>query len=351
MEYLIAIPDDVFKQDLLQYLTIYDIISLDTACTSHIYRKELMNKLAEVTLVGDIDHESSIELLEWLQKKKIYLQNLTIDQVISHTCRRTRNKRKIMMDISTLMKFCTGLTLRDENIQDDDIELLSSSAYFSHLKSVSIIGCRLITDKSIYLILTKCLQLQSFHIYHCDCIKSDTILSKCSDYPALTSLSLVNHCYCSLTPSSITALLQHCTGLTALNLTQNYHMNDSCIIPISCYCTQLKTLLIRDCRRVTDASITAVAQHCPWLQYVDLSGCDNLSGVSVMSLGQYCKRLTSLTLRKCRGMRFNSIFPAILKHCNGLLALDLTDCPIRSEDMLTIRSRCTHLQSFRFHSS
>jgi hypothetical protein len=32
------LPDDMFRQELLPYLTVHDIVKLDNACMSHKYR-------------------------------------------------------------------------------------------------------------------------------------------------------------------------------------------------------------------------------------------------------------------------------------------------------------------------
>ncbi len=38
MESMMKLPDDMFRQELLPYLTVHDIVKLDNACMSHKYR-------------------------------------------------------------------------------------------------------------------------------------------------------------------------------------------------------------------------------------------------------------------------------------------------------------------------
>ena len=54
MTSLINLPDDFFKQQLLQYLSVRDIAGLDTACTSHKWRADMLVKLTDVILVSDM---------------------------------------------------------------------------------------------------------------------------------------------------------------------------------------------------------------------------------------------------------------------------------------------------------
>jgi len=47
------LPDDIFNQEILQYLTIDNIVKLDNACMNHEYRPQLLEKIDSVTLLGD----------------------------------------------------------------------------------------------------------------------------------------------------------------------------------------------------------------------------------------------------------------------------------------------------------
>ena len=53
MESMMKLPDDMYRQEILQYLTVYDIVKLDNACMNHNYRPQLMEKINGVILPGD----------------------------------------------------------------------------------------------------------------------------------------------------------------------------------------------------------------------------------------------------------------------------------------------------------
>ena len=46
MESMMKLPDDMFKQELLPYLTVDNIAMLDSACMNNKYRSQLLDKIA-----------------------------------------------------------------------------------------------------------------------------------------------------------------------------------------------------------------------------------------------------------------------------------------------------------------
>ena len=64
----------MFRQELLPYLTVYDIVKLDNACMNNEYRLQLLEKINGVILPGDKSMEAS--LFKWLRMRRIYLMNM-----------------------------------------------------------------------------------------------------------------------------------------------------------------------------------------------------------------------------------------------------------------------------------
>ena len=75
---MMKLPDDMFRQDLLPYLTLYDIVRLDNACTNHEYRSQLLEKISGVILRGDRERCLNKSLFEWLGLRRIYLININL---------------------------------------------------------------------------------------------------------------------------------------------------------------------------------------------------------------------------------------------------------------------------------
>ena len=52
MESMMKLPDDMFRQEFLPYLTVHDIVKLDNACMNHEDRPQLLEKISSVNLIG-----------------------------------------------------------------------------------------------------------------------------------------------------------------------------------------------------------------------------------------------------------------------------------------------------------
>jgi hypothetical protein len=73
MESIIKLPNDMFRQELLPYLTLHDIVKLDNACMIHEYRLQLLDKINGVILPVDKDNYMKVSLFKWLGMRRIYL--------------------------------------------------------------------------------------------------------------------------------------------------------------------------------------------------------------------------------------------------------------------------------------
>ena len=67
------LPDDMFKQELVSYLSVDDVVKLDSACMNHKYRPQLMEKISGVVLLGVKVIEMKASLFKWLGIRRMYL--------------------------------------------------------------------------------------------------------------------------------------------------------------------------------------------------------------------------------------------------------------------------------------
>ena len=79
MTFMMKLPDDMFRQELLPYLTVDDIMRLDNACMNHKYRPQLLAKIDGVILSGDKEKSMKASLFKWLGMRRIYLINILIE--------------------------------------------------------------------------------------------------------------------------------------------------------------------------------------------------------------------------------------------------------------------------------
>ena len=74
MELMMKLPDDMFRHELLSYLTLHDLGRLDNMCMNHQYRPQVLDKLRGVILIGDgKDPCMSASLFRWLGLRGIYI--------------------------------------------------------------------------------------------------------------------------------------------------------------------------------------------------------------------------------------------------------------------------------------
>ena len=73
MELMMKLPDDMFKQEILPFLTVHDIVKLDIACMNHEHRPQLLDKINGLILLGDDDESMKTSLFKWLGIRRIYL--------------------------------------------------------------------------------------------------------------------------------------------------------------------------------------------------------------------------------------------------------------------------------------
>ena len=79
MEYMMKLPDDMFRLELLPYLTVDDIVNLDNAYMNHKYRSQLLDKISGVILLGDKDTSIKASLFKWLGMRRIYFIKMYFD--------------------------------------------------------------------------------------------------------------------------------------------------------------------------------------------------------------------------------------------------------------------------------
>ena len=272
MELMMNLLDDMFKQEILQYLAVHDIVKLDSACMNHKYRPQLLDKINGVILQGDKSKSIKASLFKWLGIRRIYLINMKI--VASEFYSTASNLENNYVD---QFKYTQHVVMRGAIKDDMAIFILSHSPC---LLSVDISklyhdsSSPKVTDHTLQSIAEHCTgRLQSLTLKRCREITDAGLITISEHYPNLKSLT-VDYCY-QITDVSIISISVHCTALKSLHLSC-YHITDASIISISQNCTGLRKLNIAR-TAITDASLKAIAKNCTGLQYLDTDGCEKLS--------------------------------------------------------------------------
>ena len=324
MESMIKLPDDIFRQELLPYLTVQDIVNLDNACMIHKYRSQLMGKMSGVILLGDKEKSMKASLFKWLGMRRIYLINILIEK--SHY---SLTLSSIENDYMNQFRYTQHVVMRGpiRNIFDisrdiTDHTLQSIAEHCTGLQSLSLSCCRYITDSGLITISIHCTGLLSLNLHCCRQITDASIISMSTHCIGLLSLNLWD---CSqITDASIISISTHCTGLQSLKLAWIQQITDVSIISISTYCSGLQSLNAHGCDQITDASIISISTHCTGLQSLNLDNCYQITDASIISISENCTGLEELYIPYTAISDASLI--AIAKNCTGLQYLDAYDC-------------------------
>ena len=335
------LPDDMFKQELLPYLTVHVIVKLDIACMNHKYRSQLMEKIDGVILTGDKDEPTKASFFKWLGMRRIYLINMKI--VMSSFYLTPSSMENDYVD---QFRYTQHVVMRGAIRDDMAIFIISHCPY---LLSIVIDDYDQpdpkVTDHTLQSIAQHCTgRLQSLSLSRCRGITDTGLIIISEQCPHLKSLKLVNSY--KITNAGIISISTHCAGLKLLNLRGCDHISDASIISISTYCTSLQSLNLDGCNQITDASIISISTHCTGLQSVNLNECSHITDASIISISTHCTGLQSLNLRLCPLITDASIIP-ISENCTGLKRLFISRTNITDASLIAIAKNCTRLQSLR----
>ena len=134
MESMMNLPDDMFKHELLTYLTVYDIVKLDNACMNHKHRNQLLEKINGVILIGDNENCMKTSLFKWLGRRRIYLIKMKIvvsdfDLIPSTTTMKN--------DYEDQFKYTQHVVMRG-SIRDDMVFIISHCPCLLSIEILSI---------------------------------------------------------------------------------------------------------------------------------------------------------------------------------------------------------------------
>ncbi len=328
MESMMKLPDDIFRQELLPYLIVQDIVKLDNACMNHEYRPQLMEKISGVILLGDQDKSIRASLFKWLGIRRIYLIkmlfvvfdfNLTPSSIENDYMDQFRYTQHVFMEGPIIDDMAIDIS---RDITDHTLQ--SISEHCTGLQSLSLSSCRYITDSGLITISMHCHELKSLVVVGCHQITNTSIISMSTHCIGLQSLHLRQ---CSqITDASIISISTHCTGLQSLNLAWTQQITDASIISISTYCTGLHSLVLEGCYQISDGSIIPISENCTRLEALCISE-TSITDASLIALAKNCTRLNYLDTYDCDSLSSSKLRYSCFKSVSELRAVLLTIYP------------------------
>ena len=149
-----------------------------------------------------------------------------------------------------------------------------------------------------------------------------------------------------ITAKSLVPLLQRCSSLQTLDLTECYEVSeDALIIAIATGGSKLTTLNLHGCTIVTDRALDCIAHSCPELRELCCAYNFSITDAGVKVLAQRCTRLEALDLTVCSNIS-NEGVDALAEHCSTLRHLDLTNCSrVTDCAVRNLAAKCAALRS------
>ena len=325
MQLLIGLPDRVLKLQISKYLTLIDIVILDSACLNHEYRPFLLSKIQGMVLEGK-NKIMSEALHVWVQKRKIHLQCLILDITKGGMFYRAL----LLENDNFRYEFLESFNFRGSGILKERIEMITPINIIVYILVQSINLRHLLIQDCQFakycnniagFASTCCPQLESFKLLKSSYLTEESITSIATNCSKLRILHIDTlNTDVKLKDSGIISISTHCKDLEELSVVGS-DVTDESIISIATHCTGLLLLNVAFCLLLTDASLLSIATHCPRLQELDYSGCENLTDISLISISIYC---TSLEILRISHTKFgNNGLYSIATHCKKLRHLNV----------------------------
>ena len=211
------------------------------------------------------------------------------------------------------------------SVKDEEMLIMFSGERFSKLRTLSLLGCRNITDASVSEVARRCSNLQSLNVSgSCSSpsrITDASVLEVARRCLKLQSLDLA---FCrNITDASVLEVARKCSDLQTLNLGGCSNITDASLLEIARGCTNLKTFSAPSC--ITDDSLREVARRCSNLRTLNLGGCRNITDASVLEVARRCLNLQKLDLNHCSYITDASLL-GLARGCSNLQWLCLRFC-------------------------
>jgi len=329
MQHLIDLQERVFTL-ISKYLSLNEIVILDSACLNHVYRPFLLSKIQGMVLEGK-NKIMSEALHVWVRKRKIHLQCLILDITKGGMFYRALLEE----NDNFKYEFLESFNFRGSGILKERIEMITpiNIIVYILLKSINLrhlliqdcqFGkfCNNIAD----LASTCCLQLESFKLLQSSYLTEESITSIATNCSKLRILHIDTlNTDVKLKDSGIISISTHCKDLEELSVVGS-DVTDESIISIATHCRCLLLLNVGFCLLLTDASLLSIATHCPRLQELDCSGCEHLTDISLISISIHCTSLEILRISHTK-LGNNGLY-SIATHCKKLRLLNVLNCTV-----------------------
>ncbi|CAG8590316.1 4472_t:CDS:2, partial [Acaulospora morrowiae] len=157
------------------------------------------------------------------------------------------------------------------------------------IKILDLSEIEVVTDATVQTIALTCPNLRRINLNRCTHI-SDAALDSLSAHRCATSLTSVSLGGCrKITDAGLKMLSKSCQGLTSLNIAECCKITDKGVQMIARGCPKLRQVRLSDCPRLGDHSIEALVMNCPRLCWLDVSRIGHITNSAVQLIANTCQ--------------------------------------------------------------
>lgn len=353
-----AVPEELFRDRLLPFFHLVDLVHLDEATANKALREKLHDELKNACFQDCGELEIDADACRWMHHRHITVKNMVFSSDVNgHELigleplfRETVTlKFKDCLEINysnlhTMADYCTKLTTLDlsgcSHVQGN--ALLYIIRWSEALQHLDVSGT-LVGDETLaqICVLHLCTELVSFGCSGCEHVYDDGIIALAENCTKLHTVDISNTLISDL---AVRAVAEYCPLLVDLNLDSCEELTDTSIHSIAQHCTQLQTLHISKGENFTDEPMLQLAQRCTDLRVLCIAGCINITDVSVVAIATSCRNLQSIDLQHTE--LSDDTLNALADCCPQLTSLNISNCHHFSQDaIIAVVMSCTALQS------
>lgn len=356
MNFLIADgPAEVFRSVVAPFLTLRNIVDLDSAVTNKKFRKLLSDCVHGLVIQSDI--YINLKAAQWLRDRKCLPAALrfvkttpSVLKLLAAIVHKVQSAEfwgcaaLAACDMMEFLQHCGQLTELELTFFPNVEKVVREVARLCpNLQKLDISLCRGITDTDVIDLVNGC-----HHVRHLDIMSSLLISDRavCAVARGCRQLQCLRiHCGDSISDSAVIELAQHCKYIQALTLRNGKILSDGSVVAVAENCAYLSELDVFGCDTISDVSVLALARHCPRLCIICLGCCFTITDESVMALARACPLLTDIDLTIC----FNITDVAVVevaKRCRQLERIGLMSCHlITAVSLLALLQHCEKLRT------
>eukprot|EP00899_Mesostigma_viride_P001317 jgi/Mesvir1/11186/Mv14577-RA.1 len=189
-------------------------------------------------------------------------------------------------------------------------------------------------DDGLASVLQNCLKLESLSLGGCRGLSDAGIRMAGDACKNLRDLNL-NYCRGCFTPDGLASMAGHLGALEELGVAECDAANDASITAVASQCPRLRIVDASRCDGVTDEGVDALATRCSLVK-LRVSGCSGVTDASMIIVGERCPALEELDVSQCSGVTVTGVL-AVLCECKGLRELGITGCSLTANDLQLVR--------------